>query len=311
LPDAARLDATVPLGLVPERSLIAGNDVWVFGSDPRGRPSVSLVRVDERRVVARRALPHRVCSSSISSGLLVAVVTLGRDCESTLRALMPIDASTLVAGPVVAGTDGGDVLVRDDAVYDTAGGVLERRDRASLRVNAVLALGGTDDTYVNMAADPSSERLWVTINDPTRRKSQLVEVDLARWRLLGTRPIDADNGGIPYGAGDEVWVGGATRGLAAMRHFDTALTPGTEAFAGGEDHAFFAWTGVRLWQFDGVYLAPGALTCAAPDGTLLGSTALPDTVPPAILRADRHHVYLGKRDGTTLQILSPARACAG
>ena len=311
LPPAATITATVPLGLTPERSLVAGNDVWVFGTDAHGLPGVALVRVDERRVVVRRTLPHPVCSSSVSSGVLVAVVTLGTSCTNTLRALLPIDASTLVPGAIIGGADGGDVLVRDDAVYDTAGGQLERRDRPSLHVNAVLPLGGTDNSYVNMAADPSGSRLWVTILDRDRKRTKLVEVDLDAWKVLGTRPIDADNGGIPYAAGNEVWVGGATGGISAVRHFDTALTPGTEVFAGGEDHAFFGWTGARLWQFDGVYQEHGALTCAAPDGTLLGSSPLPDPVPLAIMRADKHHIYLGVPGGRALQILTATAACAG
>ena len=312
LPVAATLDASVPLGLTPERTVVAGNDVWAFGRDAGNRPAVALVRVDEQKVVARHVLPHPVCSSSVSTGILVAIVTLGRDCSDTLRAVMTIDASTLVPGPILGGTDGGDVVVRDDAVYDTAGGVLERRDRATLHVNALLKLGGTPNTYINIAADPSSTHLWVTINDQGLKKTKLVEVDLDAWKVLGTRPIDANNGAIPYGAGDEVWVGGGTGSISAVRHFDTQLTPGQEAFAGGHLYAFFAWTGGRLWQVDGPAAGQtGALTCSDVDGTLLGSMPLPDTMPLGILRADKHHVFVGAAGSRSLQIYTQSDACGG
>jgi hypothetical protein len=297
-------------GLAPDRMLLGGNDVWVFGRRA-GRPAAARVQVDTMTVAATRQLAHPVCSESVSHDELVAVVSRAGSCGSLTRALVRLDPTTLAPGPLVADVTGGDVLVRPDAVFDVASGVLERRDRATLAVTNTLPLGARRGVFANMAADPRSDRLWVVLYAPEPMSSELVEVDLAHLRVLGSVPLDARNGAIPYGDGNTVWVGGATELRAAVTQLADGLRVGARAFDGATWHAFFAWSGSHLWEYDAQPGGRPALQCAGVNGDPLGATSLPVSTPPGVLHADRTHVYLSAQGSDRLLVLTPAVACAG
>ena len=310
LPAAVTMVTTLQPGFTVERTVLAGDDAYVFGATADHHPRAARVDLSGAvpRVVVRAALPGQVCSGSLDGGLLVVVLAdparhaLPTDCarRGTVRVL---DSRTLApVDAVPTRARGGDVLVRPEGVYAVDAGTLRLLDRRTLAPVAERRVADPE-AIVNLAGDPRRPTVYVTALAAQRTRVAVV----TRRTLAGPPALqlpDAQEGGLAYATGTGFWLPFNLAGGTRVLRFDDRGARRAEAFAGAARGSSFALSGSRLWSLD---VATGALSCAdLVTGGVQASSVLPAT---GALAADRDRVLEALPAGGGLRVLAPTGAC--
>jgi hypothetical protein len=299
------------VGQVPRHSLavLGTSDGSLLVASFTGR-QLLLVDPSDARVLAQRDLGGAgTIGAEETSGVLW--VLQGGDTPRLIR----LDPTTLAITGMRSFTSVADGLAAGGGhLWMGAEGSLTELDPITGATTRTVSLGGNVEL---LAGDPSSGRLYVTLDGPVRHNSSpLLEVDATNGAVLAhTRAGQADLAGVSHLAAtpDGVWVAEATGMMGILSFYTAEGLHASKALPEGRDGLGLVYgTNAIAGSYVGGHLfvanPGGDATCRNPrTGKRLGrvSPVNPSTDPRFVGVAGRPMIVMG----STLYVVDVGIAC--